>query len=230
MNQLLLIDDDQALGELLGEYLELEGFSLTHALNGETGVKKAVSGDFDLVLLDVMMPGMNGFDCLRHIREESTIPVLMLTAKGDDVDKIIGLELGADDYLPKPYNERELVARIKAILRRVEDFNKPSEKNQELSIDGLILNHANREVALNGEPINLTGTEFTVLEKLMSEQGSIISREELTELALNRKLVAYDRAIDMHLSNLRKKIGFFKGKERLKTVRNAGYIFLKFDN
>lgn len=230
MYQLLLIDDDQALGELLGEYLELEGFNLTHALDGETGAEKAINGTFDLVLLDVMMPGINGFDCLRLIREKSTVPVLMLTAKGDDVDKIIGLELGADDYLPKPYNERELVARIKAIIRRIEDFSQPGESKNELCINGLSLNHANREVTLNGELLSLTGTEFTVLENLMQEQGNIVSRESLTELALNRKLVAYDRAIDMHLSNLRKKIGLFQDKERLKTVRNAGYIFLRFDD
>ncbi|WP_420797636.1 response regulator [Candidatus Sororendozoicomonas aggregata] len=225
--RLLLIDDDIELCDLLVEFLGTEGFHLSAVHDGESGVDAALSGDYALVLLDVTLPKLNGFDVLKKIRLESDIPVLMLTARGDDVDRVIGLEFGADDYLPKPYNHRELVARIKAILRR----GRPSPQDAAakfLQLDDISLNLSNREAAIDGEPLELTATEFQVLRSLIEKAGELISRDDLTQIALNRRLTPYDRAIDMHVSNVRKKIGTRKdGQQRIKTVRGAGYFYIR---
>ena len=225
--ELLLIDDDIELCELLIEYLATEGYSVNAVHDGESGVHAALSGEYQLVLLDVTLPKLNGFDVLKKIRQTSDIPVLMLTARGDDVDRIIGLEIGADDYLPKPYNHRELVARIKAILRR---GRTPGAEvgNKVLSIDDITLNLANREAKIGDILLELTATEFMVLKALIEKAGELISRDELTQIALNRRLTLYDRAIDMHVSNVRKKIGTRPdGSPRIKTVRGAGYFYIR---
>ena len=225
--RLLLIDDDIELCELLVEYLATEGFSVVAVHDGEAGVKAALSGNHDMVLLDVTLPKLNGFEALRQIRQRSDIPVLMLTARGDDVDRIIGLEIGADDYLPKPYNHRELVARIKAILRRGKTPVPIKGGIRTLQIDDVALNLANREATIAGEPLELTATEFLVLKSLIERAGELISRDELTQIALNRNLTLYDRAIDMHVSNVRKKIGARPdGSQRIKTVRGSGYFYI----
>lgn len=224
---LLLIDDDIELCELLTEFLHSEGFEVTAVHDGEAGVYAALNGKFDLVLLDVTMPKLNGFDALKQIRQQSSVPVLMLTARGDDVDRIIGLEFGADDYLPKPYNHRELVARIKAILRRGRQPVMPESGGKTLQIDDIALNLANREANINGVPLELTATEFLVLKTLIENVGELVSRDDLTQIALNRKLTLYDRAIDMHVSNVRKKIGARpSGAQRIKTVRGSGYFYI----
>lgn len=202
--KLLLVDDDIELCDLLIEFLGTEGFRVKAVYDCDTGVEEALSGNHALVLLDVTLPNGSGFDVLKAIRRESSVPVLMLTARGDDVDRVIGLECGADDYLSKPYNHRELVARIKAILRR----GYPAlveESAQVLRLDDISLNLSNREAFIDNKPLELTATEFQVLKLLMEKAGELISRSELTELALNRRLVSYDRAIDMHVSNVRKK-------------------------
>ena len=225
--KLLLIDDDVELCELLIEYLATEGYDVKAVHDGESGVLSALSGEYQLVLLDVTLPKLNGFDVLKKIRQTSDIPVLMLTARGDDVDRIIGLEFGADDYLPKPYNHRELVARIKAIMRRGRPQATDSNPRT-LSIDDITLNLANREATIHGEVLELTATEFMVLKALIEKAGELISRDELTQIALNRRLTLYDRAIDMHVSNVRKKIGTrADGSARIKTVRGAGYFYIR---
>lgn len=225
--KLLLIDDDIELCELLIEYLATEGYEVSAVHDGEAGVHAALSKEYQLVLLDVTLPKLNGFDVLKKIRQSSDIPVLMLTARGDDVDRIIGLEFGADDYLPKPYNHRELVARIKAIMRR---GRTPAAETSSrvLSIDDITLNLANREAKLGEKVLELTATEFMVLKALIEKAGELISRDELTQIALNRRLTLYDRAIDMHVSNVRKKIGTRPdGSARIKTVRGAGYFYIR---
>lgn len=225
--KLLLVDDDIELCDLLIEYLGTEGFDVSAVHDGESGVVAALSGRYSLVLLDVTLPRLNGFDALRKIRYQSNIPVLMLTARGDDVDRVIGLEFGADDYLPKPYNHRELVARIKAILRRGRPLQAAGTAKF-LELDDICLNLSNREATLDNQPLELTATEFQVLKALIEKAGELISRDDLTQIALHRKLTPYDRAIDMHVSNVRKKIGTRKdGQPRIKTVRGAGYFYVQ---
>ena len=228
MIDVLLVDDDLELCELLVEFLRTESFQVTAVHNGVAGVEAAVSGQYSLVLLDVTLPRMNGFDVLRAIRQKSTVPVVMLTARGDDVDRIVGLEIGADDYLAKPFNHRELVARMKAILRRVRvPEERESPRRKQLVIDDLVLNLTNHEVFKGSEPLEVTATEFTLLKTLVENAGDLVTRDELTHLTLNRRLTLHDRAIDMHVSNLRRKIGNKQdGRPRLKTVRGAGYFYI----
>ena len=225
--RILLVDDDVELCELLKEYLSTEGYDVTAVHDGRSGVDAALSGNYALVLLDVTLPALNGFEVLREIRKETQLPVLMLTARGDDVDRIVGLEIGADDYLPKPYHSRELVARIKAILRRTgASAEARPERSGILRVDDLELNLANHEVRVDGDPAQLTATEFLVLKTLVENAGQLISREDLTQIALNRRLAPFDRAIDMHVSNVRKKISTRDdGSPRIKTVRGAGYFY-----
>ncbi|MGY0219336.1 response regulator [Endozoicomonadaceae bacterium StTr2] len=226
--RILLVDDDIELCELLKEYLSIEGYDVTAVHDGRSGVEAALSGEFQLVLLDVTLPALNGFEVLREIRRETQLPVLMLTARGDDVDRIVGLEIGADDYLPKPYHSRELVARIKAILRRAgsQSAEASPDRGGMLKVGDLELNLANREVYVDGEQAQLTATEFLVLKALVESAGQLISREDLTQTALNRRLAPFDRAIDMHVSNVRKKISKRSdGGPRIKTVRGAGYFY-----
>jgi two-component system response regulator CpxR len=227
MERILLIDDDVALCELVLEYLQPLGFEIEFVPRGDLGAERALSGEHSIVVLDVMLPGLNGFEVLRKIRTESRIPVLMLTARGDDVDRIVGLEIGADDYLPKPFNPRELAARIRAILRRASsDQPLQATLQKVLTVGDVQLDAGTRVVQRGGEVVELTAVEFDLLEKLLRAAGSIITREELSTEVLGRNLSPFDRSIDMHISNLRKKLGHhFGAVERIKTVRGVGYIY-----
>jgi two-component system response regulator CpxR len=228
MNRILVVDDDLDLCELLAKYLQREGFESDMAHNGTQGVERALSGEYALVILDVMLPGMNGFEILRSLRNKSNLPVLMLTARGDDVDRIVGLEMGADDYLPKPFNPRELIARIRAILRRAkpESSDLPAAAPQRLAVGDVELDKGTRLVTRGGESLALTTVEFDLLEILMRSAGQIVTREELVKTILGRNFTPYDRSIDTHVSNLRKKLGhYLDGIERIKTIRSIGYIY-----
>ena len=194
--------------------------------DGLQGIERAVSGQHALVVLDVMLPGLNGFEVLRRIRAVSRISVLMLTARGDEVDRIVGLEIGADDYLPKPFNPRELVARIRAVLRRVEAPLQPQADSSRLIVGDIELIPSTRTVRCAGQAVDLTSVEFTIFETLLRLVGQVISRDELVRQALGRNLSSYDRSIDVHVSSLRKKLGpKADGSERIKTVRNIGYLY-----
>ena len=227
MDQILIIDDDVALCELVTEYLEPLGFQIESVHRGDAGAERALTGKHSLVVLDVMLPGLNGFEVLRRIRAESKIPVLMLTARGDDIDRIVGLEIGADDYLPKPFNPRELTARIRAILRRTTPdtlSNQASEKR--VCVGDVELDSGTRAISRAGENVELTAVEFDLLEKLLRAAGQIVTREELSKQVLGRSSSPFDRSIDMHVSNLRKKLGSgVDANERIKTVRGVGYIY-----
>ncbi len=229
MDRILVIDDDVELCELLLDYLGGEGFSVETVHRGDAGVEKVDQEAFDLVVLDVMLPGLNGFDVLRRIRAQSRVPVIMLTARGDDIDRIVGLELGADDYLPKPFNPRELVARVRAILRRLADVDLQRGKEKgvtEYRVGDVILSLTNRTVKKEGQSVELTSVEFSLLEALLARVGEIISREDLVEQVLGRQLSAYDRSIDVHVSALRKKLGHsYQHNERIRTVRGVGYLY-----
>jgi two-component system response regulator CpxR len=224
-DQILIIDDDVALCELVTEYLAPLGFEIESVHRGDAGAERALAGKHSLVVLDVMLPGLNGFEVLRRIRASSKVPVLMLTARGDDVDRIIGLEIGADDYLPKPFNPRELTARIRAILRRTSPDAAPVA-GKKLNVGDIELNSGTRTVARAGEQIELTAVEFDLLEKLLRAAGQIVTREDLSKEVLGRSSSPFDRSIDMHISNLRKKLGHqFGATERIKTIRGVGYIY-----
>jgi two-component system, OmpR family, response regulator CpxR len=226
MSKVLIIDDDEELCELVSEYLAVEGFETEAVHDGESGLQSAISGDYDMAILDVMMPKMNGFDVLRNLREKSTLPVLMLTARGEDMERIVGLEIGADDYLPKPFNPRELVARLRAILRRVNHDNGDDSTNEKLHVEDLEITASSRSAKLDGVEIGLTSVEFDLLTALVREAGKIVKKEDLSEKVLERSLSPYDRSLDMHISNLRKKLGLRSdGSERIKTVRSVGYIY-----
>ncbi|AQS35555.1 two component transcriptional regulator, winged helix family [Shewanella psychrophila] len=226
MNHLLLIDDDLGLSELLAQLLELEGFELTLAHDGQSGLDLALEKDYDLILLDVMLPKLNGFEVLKSLRANKQTPVLMLTARGDEIDRVVGLEIGADDYLPKPFNDRELVARIKAIIRRSHIL--PSEQQPSIFEYGDIkLDPSRQEVYCQEQLLILTGTEFGLLYEMVQNAGDLISKESLSETVLNKKLMPFDRSLDMHLSNLRKKLPERQdGRPRVKTIRGKGYIWL----
>lgn len=229
-NRVLLIDDDLSLGQLLQEYLEIEGFELETAHNGVTGIQKS-ERNFDLILLDVMMPDISGFDVLKQIRHKGNkTPILMLTAKGDEMDRVLGLELGADDYLPKPYSHRELVARIRALIRRAHIDSDGSPKHIHLTVNGIEIDTATHTVHIDGQELELTTTEFRVLQALMQEAGSVIDKNNLNIAALGRPIELYDRSIDMHVSNLRKKIASITELgPKIKTIRGVGYLFVNSD-
>lgn len=229
MKSVLLIDDDVELGELLKEYLSMEGFELTAVHDGESGLQQALSGDYSLVLLDVMLPKKNGFEVLRELRQKSSIPVIMLTARGESVDRVLGLEHGADDYIPKPYHHHELMARIKALFRRIEmSAEEPELTSNELKVGELELNPATRTATRSGEELPLTGAEFGVLQCLMENVGDLVDKDSLSMAALGRQLMAYDRSIDMHVSNLRKKLGKRDDdSDWIKTVRSRGYMLVR---
>lgn len=221
---LLIVDDDAELAQMLEEYLQGEGFSCEVVHDGTEALEKLVAGSYDLVVLDVMLPSLNGFDVLRRLRQTLTTPVIMLTARGSDIDRIVGLELGADDYLAKPFNPRELVARIRAVLRRLSARESPTPGGV-LTVGSLKLEPAAMEVTVTGEPVRLTGTEFRVLERLMRAAGQLLTREQLTEQVLGRKLTPYDRSIDTHVSNLRRKLGLGRpGLPEIRGIRGAGYL------
>ncbi|QDE29742.1 MULTISPECIES: response regulator [Shewanella] len=227
MNRILLIDDDIGLSDLLSQLLELEGFALTQAYDGEQGLMMAQQQDFDLILLDVMLPKLNGFEVLRALRQRKQTPVLMLTARGDEIDRVVGLEIGADDYLPKPFNDRELVARIRAILRRANTTQQDSQANEMLLFGDLRLDPTRQETYCNEQLIILTGTEFSLLFNLIEKTGELVTKESLSENVLGKKLMPFDRSLDMHLSNLRKKLPERQdGRPRVKTLRGKGYIWI----
>ncbi len=221
-NTILLADDDTELSGLLKEYFESESFNVRLAPDGLAALEEARKPGLDLVVLDVMMPGMNGMDVLRELRKESRVPVIMLTARGDDMDRITGLELGADDYVPKPCNPRELLARIRAVMRRGQG---PVESTA-IVIDDLELNHGNRTLAKSGEPVELTSTEFSILYELLQHRGEVVSKRDLYKSALGREPVPHDRSVDMHVSNLRRKLGPDpRGDNRIETIRGIGYQY-----
>jgi len=226
--KLLMIDDDTGLCELLTEYLAAQGFDVQSVHDGEQGLKLALSNDYALILLDVMLPTLDGFEVLKQLRQTKLTPVIMLTAKGEDFDRIFGLELGADDYIPKPFNHRELLARVKAITRRIEHINSlnvatPSKMN----INGIMVNLAAREAAINEYTLTLTGTEYEVLVLLIKNAGEVVCKEQISEEVLGRRLASFDRSIDMHVSNIRKKIAEHIQGERIKTMRGTGYVFIQ---
>lgn len=225
-HKLLIIDDDTELSSMLSEYLTRDGFEVFTAINGADALSQLDQLHPDLITLDIMLPGMSGLDLLRRLRSDRIrTPVLMLTARGDDVDRILGLELGADDYLAKPFNPRELAARIRAILRR-SPHSSPST-NEPLRIADLELDLTQHRATLRGHVLELTGAELRVLAELMRNAGRLVSREQLTEQALGRKLELYDRSIDTHISNLRRKLGTREGEGlELRGVRGAGYLLV----
>jgi DNA-binding response OmpR family regulator len=224
---ILIIDDDAELCELVAEYLEGEGFDVESVHDGVTGVERCLDSDPELVILDVMLPGLGGFEVLMGIRERSRVPVIMLTARGEEVDRIVGLEMGADDYIPKPFNPRELAARIRAILRRVSATAETGEPDV-FEAGDLEMDLGARAVRCAGAGIELTGAEFAVLETLLRCAGTVVSRDDLSRQALGRRASAFDRSLDVHLSNLRRKLGRLPdGGERIKTVRGVGYLYVK---
>ncbi|NOU51611.1 response regulator transcription factor [Pseudoalteromonas sp. JBTF-M23] len=226
MSKLLLIEDDRALSDLLKEYLTTQGCNVSQAFDGEEGLLQATSEQYDVILLDVMLPRLDGFEVLKRLRASNLTPVIMLTAKGDDFDRIFGLELGADDYLPKPFNHRELLARIHAISRRIDFVKQASSQNAELTINHVTLNHLSRRVHVLEHEIILTGTEFSVLQQLMSHVGEVVTKDTLSQQVLGRRLAPFDRSIDMHVSNLRKKIAQYSDSNCIQTIRGSGYVFL----
>ena len=225
MSEVLLIDDDVELSELVSEYLAGEGFTVDVVHNGDGGLRRALEGGHDLVILDVMLPGLTGFEVLRKLRETSAVPVLMLTARGEDVDRIVGLEMGADDYLAKPFNPRELAARMRAILRRA---SSEPEMSDRIGVDDVTVDLGTRCVKVGAEEVSLTGVEFSLLEALVRSAGSVVSRDDLSRAALFRRASSFDRSLDVHISNLRRKLGpTASGGERIKTVRGVGYQYVR---
>ena len=225
VDRVLVVDDDTELCSLVAEYLKPEGFQVEAVHDGKAGLARALNGDYLLVVLDVMLPGLNGFDVLRKIRDSSRMPVLLLTARGEDVDRIVGLEIGADDYLPKPFNPRELVARIRAILRRTNVKEGDTPVPDVIKVGDVELDPATRSVLHNGKPVDLTSVEFGLLQVLLREAGRVVTREALVDEVLGRKFSPFDRSIDMHVSKVRKKLGDSDSEDHIKTVRGAGYIF-----
>jgi DNA-binding response OmpR family regulator len=223
-HNVLLIDDDQELLELLRDYLEQDGFRVQVANDGVTGLALALQGEAEIVILDVMMPGMSGIQTLAAIRAESVLPVLMLTARGDDVDRIVGLELGADDYVAKPCTPRELAARIRAILKRSGALATPAPAGQALRVGELVLWPAQRLAEQAGQPLALTSTEYNLFEVLMRNAGHVVSKAELSQQALGRPLARFDRSIDVHMSSIRNKLGKLPdGSSLIQTVIRQGY-------
>ncbi|MEJ8568426.1 response regulator transcription factor [Elongatibacter sediminis] len=219
---ILIADDDTELADLLRQFFESEGFAVRLAHDGRAALSEAESDEVDLVILDVMMPEMNGLDVLKELRKDKDLPVIMLTARGDDLDRILGLELGADDYVPKPCNPRELLARIRAVMRRSEG----SGGHSVMQADDLELNQGSRVLLKSGEQVDLTSTEFSVLQCLMQHRGSVVSKRDLYLSALGREPVAHDRSVDMHVSNLRRKLGPAPdGENRIETIRGIGYQY-----
>jgi len=228
--QILLVDDDTELCELLTDYLSHEGLTVEAVHSAETALERLSQSQPDLMVLDIMMPGQSGLELLQQMRPRFRVPVIMLTGRGDDIDRILGLEMGADDYLPKPCNPRELLARIRAVLRRSQQ-QEPlgSMPQQVLELQGIHLDPGLREVRVEGKPLELTSTEFNLLALLMKNAGQIMSKELLTERVLHRKLTAYDRAMDVHVSRVRQKLAAALDEERelIKTIRGQGYQFVR---
>ena len=228
LEKILIIDDDAELCEMLSEYLRKESFEVETVQHGTRGLERARTGSHDLIVLDVMLPGMNGFDLLRELRTTSDVPVLLLTARGDELDRIVGLEIGADDYLPKPFNARELLARIRAIGRRnAREVRGAGGPKQPVTVGDVELDPGSRTITLNGKVVEVTTVEFNLLEMLLRSAGNVVSRDEIALSVLGRELSPFDRSIDVHISKLRKKLGDLpNGRERIKTIRNTGYMYV----
>jgi two-component system, OmpR family, response regulator CpxR len=223
--RLLIVDDDTELTRLLTELLSAEGFEIDAHHGGADAATRAAAGDYALVILDVMLPELSGFEILKQIRRTSNVPVILLTARGDDIDRIVGLEIGADDYVPKPFNPRELTARIRAVLRRME-LRLHEAGRRPLSVDDVSLDPASRTVLRDGTPLDVTSVEFDILRALLESAGQTVAREAIAEKVLGRRFDPYDRSIDMHISKLRRKLGPRpNGDERVKTIRSVGYIY-----
>src|ERR1700680_2569596 len=228
MTRILLIDDDAELLSLLSEYLIQDGFSVATTGDGAVGAAEALSGNYAIVVRDVMSPRLNGLDVLRHIRRESTLPVLMLTARGDDADRITGLELGADDYVTKPCTPRELVARLRAILRRTTPGAAPGRSASPLSSGALTMWPEQRRAEWMGKPLVLTSTEFNLLELWLRHVGHPVNKGDLSKHALGRSIARHDRSVDVHVSSVRRKLGLLTdGRSRIQAVHRQGYQLLK---
>jgi DNA-binding response OmpR family regulator len=228
VNRLLIVDDDQGLVSLLKRFLESEGFDVDAAYDHASGLTAALSSEHELIILDVMLPGGTGFELLKALRQQSAVPVLLLTARGEAVDRILGLEIGADDYLAKPFDPRELVARIRAIFRRTRESAGPGTRNEHedvLSVGDITMSLANRTVTCSGAPVDLTSVEFNVLELLLRHAGTVVTREQIAEVALGRPLNAFDRSVDVHVSRLRKKLSACPASDELiRPIRGVGYF------
>jgi two-component system response regulator CpxR len=223
--KILLADDDEELCQLLSDFLVREGFGVDVANDGATALQRAASEDYDALILDVMLPQRSGIEVLRELRRVSQLPVLMLTALGEDIDRILGLELGADDYVPKPCNPREIAARLRAILRRTRGESEAS-RLADLVVGPVALNAASRTVSLRGEAVSLTGTEFNILAMLMRDAGHVVSKETIAQDVLGRPLRPFDRSIDVHISKLRRKLGLAAdGESLIHTIQRGGYLF-----
>lgn len=221
----LLIDDDTEFCDLLTEYLSGEGFIITVAHDGQSGAEKAIASNYDIIILDVMLPKLNGFDALKKIKAKTNTPVLMFTAKGEEIDQVIGLEIGADDYLPKPCSPRLLVARLKAILRRVTDQENSSTEIVTFIADDIVIHVDKHFALLAGKPLELTNSEYNILLCLVKNKNKVVTKDELCEKGLNRKIEVFDRSVDMHISHLRNKVGKMpNGSARIRTIRGIGYL------
>jgi DNA-binding response OmpR family regulator len=226
MSRVLIVDDDKGLVSLLQRFLENDGFHVHAVFDHRSGFDAALSGEYDVVILDVMLPGGSGFELLKSLREQSRIPVILLTARGEAVDRIRGLEIGADDYVPKPFDPRELVARIRAVLRRSQEIPAENGGEESLNVGDISLSLLARTATCNGVAVELTGAEFNMLELLLRHAGAVVTREELAQAALGRPLSAFDRSVDVHVSRLRKKLGCIPGgEERIRPVRGIGYFY-----
>jgi two-component system response regulator CpxR len=225
----LLVDDDRELCRMLAEYLQPEGFKLATVHDGDEALYALNRHHFDLIVLDVMLPRLGGLDVLRLLRQKNTTPVLMLTARGEDIDRVVGLELGADDYLPKPFNPRELVARMRAILRRSLLLEPQPGRRERIDAGPLSLLFSSRTASARGQTVTLTGAEFRVLEVLMQQVGIVVSREQLTRQVLGRRLTPYDRSIDTHISNIRRKLAAVADEVSIINVRRTGYVLAVAD-
>lgn len=227
MNKVLLVDDDPELAELLGRYLEGEGFALDAAYNGESGLARARSEEYCLIILDVMLPDTSGFNVLSRLRGDSGVPVIMLTGRGEEIDRVVGLEMGADDYVSKPFPLRELLARMRAVLRRVapdrgdDDARQPARPQGDIKVGDILINRGAQQVTLSDAPVHLTSTEFGLIEQLALNLGNIVQREDLMEKALGRDTDFDDYVLNVHMSNLRRKLG---GHASIKTIRGRGYL------
>lgn len=221
--EILVVDDDAELAALVARFLQKEGYTVSAVHDGESGLAGALSNRFDLLVLDVMLPGLDGFSVLRKLRESSRLPVIMLTARGQDIDRITGLELGADDYLPKPFNPHELVARIKAVFRRMAP--RSVAESARLEVNGVTLDPASRTVSVDRSPVELTTIEFDILEMLMRAAGRVLSRDTIIENLYDRKASGFDQSVNVHISHIRRKVEL--GRTRIKTVRGVGYQFCR---
>jgi two-component system response regulator CpxR len=226
MSRVLIVDDDQGLVSLLQRFLQNEGFQVYAVFDHRSGLDAALTGEYDVVVLDVMLPGGSGFELLKALRAQSRVPVILLTARGEAVDRILGLEIGADDYVPKPFDPRELVARIRAVLRRSLEIHNDAAGDESLTVGDISLSLLSRTALCNTIAVELTGAEFNMLELLLRRAGAVVTREELAQAALGRPLSAFDRSVDVHVSRLRKKLGCVPGgEERIRPVRGIGYFY-----